>query len=158
MAKKKSDDHNTATKTAQLTQAAIAGVDVPSWLSVPDEAKPFFSAILKLRDYASWNESDLAKAANLARAQADIERIGAEIREEGDVVVNDRGTQIPNPKHAILETLTRRELALSRAVHVHAEATQGKSRDAGPKSRAQQAKIYAIDNAREKAKGLIPGI
>ena len=85
-------------------------------------------------------------------------QIRRELREEGAVIENKRGTPVANPKYAVLETITRQELMLSRAVHVHAEATQGKSRDAGPKSRAQQAKIYAIDNAREKAKGLIPGI
>ena len=158
MARKKTDDCTSAKGEAAITQSAIAGVNVPEWLNVPDAAKPFFTALLSLRDYSSWNESDLSKAANLARAQADIERISAEIEEEGDVIRNDRGTQIPNPKHSILETLTRRELALSRAIQVHAGATMGKSRDAGPKSRAQRAKLYAIDSAREKASGLIPGI
>lgn len=141
-----------------MTQTTVTGVQIPDWLHIPEEARSFFDALLTLREFSTWNESDLAKAANLARAQADIERISAEIREEGDVVKNDRGTQIPNPKHAILETLTRRELALSRAIHVHAEATQGKSRESGPKSRAQKAKVYAIDNARSKTDGLIPGL
>jgi hypothetical protein len=85
---------------------------------------------------------DLAKAANLARCQADIERISAELNNEGDTVRNERGTQIVNPKHSLLETLTRREIALSRAIHVHAEATVGKSEDA--------AKVLAAEkNARK---------
>ena len=158
MARKRNNDHTTAAMTVEMTRRAIAGVEVPAWLDIPDAARPFFDAILKLRDFATWNESDLAKAANLARTQADIERISAELRKEGDMVEDERGKRVANPKHTLLDVMTRRELSLSRAIHVHAEATQGKSRDAGPKARAQKAKLYAIQTAREKTDGLIPGI
>ena len=107
-------------------------------LHMPDHAKPFLESILANR--VEWNDSDLAKAYNLARAQADIERISREIEVEGDTLVNEKGTQIVNPKHALLETLTRREIALSKIVHVHAEATLGRARDSlGAKGRKEQA-------------------
>jgi hypothetical protein len=56
-----------------------------------------------------------------------------EIAKEGDTLVNAKGTVTLNPKHNLLEVMTRRVIALSKAVHVHAEATQGRSRDAGKK-------------------------
>lgn len=49
---------------------------------------------------------------------------------EGDIIKNEPGTPIVNPRHSLLETLSRRSIALSRMLHVHAEATVGNSRDA----------------------------
>ena len=75
----------------------------------------------------SWNTVDLQHAANLARCQADIERIQQEILIEGDTLTNDRGTVVLNPKHSLLETLSRRSIALSKHIQVHAVATVGDS-------------------------------
>lgn len=102
----------------------------PEHIKLRDGDRPFWDAITRARARDTWNDVDLAKAANLARCQADIERIGAELMEESDVIKNERGTMVVNPKHALLETLSRREIALSRVIHVHAEATVGKSEDA----------------------------
>jgi hypothetical protein len=82
-------------------------------------------------------------AANLARCKYDIERIQLEIYAEGDVVENFRGTMVVNPKHTLLETLSRRAVALSRMLHVHAEATIGKAKDQ-PKGNAIQRKAEEI--------------
>ena len=155
---KKQTKHDSCDGVKQSVQVAICGIELPSHLRVTEQMTPFLQAILELRQFDQWNKSDLAKAVNLARAQYDIERISAEIEEEGDTQVNDRGTIVNNPKHSLLETITRRELALSRAIHVHAEATLGRSRDTGGKAKQQKAKLTAIDSARDKAKGLIGGL
>jgi phage terminase small subunit len=67
----------------------------------------------------------------MARAQADIERLQAELDTEGFTITNNKGNVLVNPKHKLLETLTRRVVSMSRVLHVHAEATVGRSRDAG---------------------------
>jgi len=97
----------------------------------------------------------LVKAANLARCQSDIERISQELQDEGDTVTNERGTVVVNAKHALLETLTRREIAISRAIHVHAEATVGKSEDAAKKLATEK---KAKESAKAADGGLIPGL
>ena len=43
-----------------------------------------------------------------------------------------------NPRHTLLETLSRRAVSLSRSLQVHAHATQGESRDQGKKATKQR--------------------
>ena len=76
----------------------------------------------------------MAKKAFAART----ERIQAEIDAEGDTLTNDRGTVVMNPKHSLLETLSRRSIALCRSLQVHAHAVQGDSRE--QKKRAETRK------------------
>lgn len=127
MKRQRSDSTTAAVKAAQ--NAAAGTIEPPAHVTLRDGDLPFWESVVCARARDSWNSSDLENAANLARCKADIERLQAEITAEGDVIVNDRGTQIVNPKHALLETLSRRCLALSRMLHVHAEATVGESRD-----------------------------
>lgn len=93
---------------------------------VPDEARPFWDAIVRNKARDRWNDVDLAHAANLARCQCDVERLQREIADEGDVI-DDK----VNPKHRLLETLHKRAAYLSRLIHVHTEATVGRVQDAG---------------------------
>lgn len=105
---------------------------------------PYWKAIVQARAKDSWTTVDLQHAANLARCQADIERVQQELYEEGDVLENARGTQILNPKHQLLETLTRRSVTLSKLVQVHAVATVGDAdKQRGKNSAAIKARVNA---------------
>lgn len=134
---------------------AVSEIPVPEHVSVPEDAMKFWRSITKARAADRWNDSDLEVAAELARTKANIERLNAELEAEGDVVVNERGTPIVNPKHNLLETLTRRMIALSRVLQVHAEATQGKSRE---QVKANKAQAAAAKAAKEVDSELIPGL
>ena len=98
-------------------------VDPPAHIELRDGDRPFWDSVVRAREASTWSQNDLELAANLARCKADIERLGHEITAEGDVIENARGTQIVNPKHALLETLSRRAVALTRLLHIHPEAT-----------------------------------
>jgi hypothetical protein len=115
--------------TAAVAAAQAGRIEPPAHVHLRACDWPFWASIVHARARENWTAPDLENAANLARCKADIERISAEIQAEGDTVLNQRGTQIVNPKHNLLETLTRRCMALSRMLHVHAEATVGKSED-----------------------------
>lgn len=117
----------------------------PDWVVVPPAAQKFWRSITRARAADRWNDSDLENAAELARTKASIERLNIELEAEGDIIKNDRGTPIVNPKHSLLETLTRRMVALSRMLQVHAEATQGKSRDQVKGNQAQESARKAVD-------------
>lgn len=134
---------------------AVNTIEVPEHVTVPDAALKFWRSITKARAADRWNDSDLEVAAELARTKANIERLNLEVEEEGDVIKNDRGTPIVNPKHNLLETLTRRMVALSRALQIHAEATQGKSRDQVKSNKAQS---EAANAAKAMDNSLIPGL
>ena len=134
---------------------AVSQIEVPDHVNVPPDAMPFWRSIMKARSADRWNDTDMEVAAELARTKASIERLNLEIAEEGDIVKNDRGTPIVNPKHNLLETCTRRVVALSRMLQVHAEATQGKSRDQVKGNRAQAEAAKAADSVDDS---LIPGL
>jgi len=126
---------------------ALSGVDVPEWVNVPEDAMCFWRSITGARAKDRWTNADLEAAAELARTKANIERLNIELATEGDIIENLKGTQIVNPKHNLLETLTRRMVALSRMLQVHAEATQGKSRDQVKANKAQAGAKETIDSA-----------
>lgn len=156
MSVKKRADHNSTLGEQESFSNAMAKIEPPAHVLLRDCDWPFWYAITAVRASNSWNDTDLAKAANLARCQSDIERLAQEIEAEGDIIKNDRGTPIVNPKHTLLETLSRREVAISRVLHVHAEATIGRSRDSGNRSVAQQEKRSSVDGL--IGSGLIPGM
>jgi hypothetical protein len=121
---------------ARMVQARVP--EPPDHVNLREGDRPFWDSIVRARDYESWNAADLEQAANLARCKADIERVQMEINAEGDTIINARGTPILNPKHTLLETLSRRSVALSRMLHVHAEATVGESRHQTKRSSMQR--------------------
>lgn len=133
--------------------AATAVIDPPPHVYLSESALPFWRSITSARSADRWNSTDLECAAQLARAKADIERITQDIIDEGDIIINDRGTPIVNPKQTLLETITRRQIALTKMLQVHAEATQGKSRDQVKKNKAVSQAREALENSDD---GLIP--
>jgi hypothetical protein len=122
-------DSATAAVTAEAA-AAQGPIEPPDYVRLREGDRPFWDAVVRARARETWTDSDLCNAGNLARSLADIERLQGEIDREGDIVLNAKDTPIVNPRHALLETLSRRVMALSRMLHVHAEATVGNSRDA----------------------------
>ena len=109
--------------------------------------RAFWDSIMLARVRDTWTQIDLTTAANLARCQADIEKLQADLDAAGYLVEGKA-----NPLCAILDTLTRRAVALSRALHVHAEATVGKSQDAAKGLKVEAAaRVYDDDD-------LIPGL
>ena len=128
-------------------------LDPPAHIKLREGDRPYWDSLMRARARNKWVESDLEVAASLARCKADIERLQSEIDEEGDIVENQRGTPIVNPKHNLLETLNRRCVALSRMIHVHAEATVGRAADQPKGNRKQR---EANETAQSLDDDLIP--
>lgn len=131
MAKTRSDSVTAAVKAAQA--ASLGPIAPPAHIRLRDIDIPYWNCIVMARAADTWTDIDLAHAANLAHAQADINRIQEELEGEHDIITNAKGTQVVNPKHALLNTLSVRSMALSAKLHVHAAATVGRSADAGKK-------------------------
>jgi len=141
---------DSAAAAIAAAQAAGKPIDPPAHVKLREGDRPFWDSLVSARARETWNSADLENCANLARCKADIERLQDEISTQGDIIKNERGTEIINPKHTLLETLSRRAVALSRMLHVHAEATVGESRDAGKALKTEkEAKAAEVD-------GLIP--
>lgn len=114
MPRKRSDSAHVQT---EIMQSAILGVNVPDFVDVPEECKPFWKVITDAR--AVWTDVDLVHAANLARCMYSIEENQKELKKEGDVILNQKGTPIMNPRFSILEQLSRRSVTLSAKIQVH---------------------------------------
>lgn len=130
--RKRSDSAAAAVRAHQ--NAALGPLDPPAHIRLRAKDRPFWNAIVAARALDTWTDADLIHAANLARCQSDVVRLQKEIDKEGDML----GGML-NPKHKLIETLSRRAVALSRMLHVHAQATVGRSEDAAK----------ALDNERK---------
>jgi hypothetical protein len=85
----------------------------------------FVQLIIASRARAEWAPAELHHVANLARCMADVERITNELAKEGDMALSGRGTAVVNPKHFLLETLSRRAVVLTRLLQIDALARFG---------------------------------
>ena len=103
----RSDSAKSAAKAHQ--NAAQAPIEPPGYVTLPEPCKPFWQAIVTARPRDTWNDADLAQAANLARVLHAIE-----------------SAVIGSDEHA---KLTRLSMALARAVAVHPTATVGRAAD-----------------------------
>ncbi len=144
MKRKRSDS---AAAAVEAMRAAVDVIAPPAHLNLRERDLPFWAGVVRARAREDWTDIDLAHAGNLARCMADIERIQTEIDIEGDTLTNDRGTVVMNPKHSLLETLSRRSIALCRSLQVHAHAVQGDSRDQQKKSSTQRKAAAAVQEA-----------
>lgn len=136
---------DSATVAVQAAQNAAAGpLKPPGHVKLPAKARPFWAALVRNRPRHKWNDADLATAALLARAQYDAERLAREIEAEGDVIDGRL-----NPKHGLLDKLGRRIMSLSRLLHVHPEATQGRAREQGNALEAERDAEKARETASE---------
>jgi hypothetical protein len=108
-------------------KAAGSVIEPPAHISLRDCDRPFWASVIAAKPADRWSPGDLEDAAILSATKADIVRLQAEIDREGDVI----GQRL-NPKHALIETLTRRSMALSRTLQIHARARHGESRDQRP--------------------------
>lgn len=150
---------DTAAGAIKTMEAATAGpIEPPAHVRLRDGDRPFWDSIVSARPRDRWDMADLEIAANLARCKADIERLQSEIDREGDVVENARGTPIMNPKHSLLETLSRRAVALSRMLHVHAEAKQGPSKLQGKALAAEREAREQVEAADDDLIAMPPNV
>lgn len=119
----RSDSAAAAVRAAQAV--ALGPLDPPKHVALRDGDRPFWDAIVTSRARDTWTAIDLCTAGNLARTQADIEFLQKVLDENGYVLDGK-----VSPLAVLVETLTRRSVSLSRALHVHAQATVGRSADA----------------------------
>lgn len=133
--------HDTAAGAAQAFASAQLKIKPPKHCTLQSGADAFYNAIIDSREKSQWNDVDLARAVTLANYQCMIERNTIELLSEGEVVTNERGTPIMNPRFTVVNTLARLEISLSKSLQTDAASTQGRSQDAsGRNKKAAEAK------------------
>lgn len=115
MTRERQGRSDSATAAVQAAQNAAAGpLDPPAHVTVPDAARPFWDALMRNRPRHRWNDADMATAALLAVSQCQAATLMADVEQL-----------------AVVDKLGRRIAMLSRLLHVHPEATQGRAREQG---------------------------
>lgn len=143
----------------ELAQGVVKSPEPPEHCRLLPKHMPYWQSLMMARPGVKWTRADLEVAALAARCKCKIEELEQQLEREGDIVTNARGTQIPNPLHQILETHCRRMASLSRMLHVHAEATSGKSKKEKARNSAGQDQADALEElADDDEEGLIPGL
>jgi len=110
----RSDSAAAAVQAAQ--NAAQGPLEPPAHIPLPDAARPFWAALVRNRPRHKWNEADLGNAAILAITQMQVHALIGDVEQA-----------------ALVDKLTRRIVSLSRLLHVHPEATEGRAQDQGNK-------------------------
>ena len=112
MRQTRSDSAKAAVQAAQ--NAAQGPLRPPGHVTLPDEALPFWEALMRNRPRHRWNEADLATAALLAVTQMQAQALMADVE-----------------NIATVDKLARRIALLSKLLNVHAEATIGRAQAQG---------------------------
>ena len=129
MTKRKPRSDSASAAIDAMVNASKPLPDIPKHVRLDKRHIPFWDGIIRARARSEWIETDLVVAAQLARTQFDIEKEAETLEAEGSVIENARGTPVMNPRHAVLEQLARREMALMRALRITGAAAGIDPRD-----------------------------
>jgi hypothetical protein len=129
MTKRKPRSDSAASAIDAMVNASKPLPEIPTHVRLDKRHIPFWDGIIRARARSEWIETDLVVAAQLARTQYDIEKEAETLEAEGSVIENNRGTPVMNPRHAVLEQLARREMALMRALRITGAAAGIDPRD-----------------------------
>lgn len=132
---------------SEIMADALKGKQPPGCTLLEPKEQPFFDLVVEAR--AVWTNIDLVHAVNLARCLCSIEENQILLKCEGDVIMNQRGTPIMNPRFTILEQLSRRAAALSTKIQVHAIATVGESKQSKGKNMVKRSAIEAMEDTED---------
>jgi hypothetical protein len=98
--------------------AALPDLLPPAHVQLSAAATPDYTAIVRARARNEWSELDLIVAAQLAECIAKQREQDGLLALEGDVVVNAKGTQVANPRVAMLANLAGRQMAYMRTLQM----------------------------------------
>lgn len=141
--------HNSNTTSNLVKLYGSTAPKAPPYIKLHSDVEIRFNEIVRAREFSAWTTVDLEHAATLANALADLDRLRHEVISEGEILINHRGDQVLNPRLKLIETLSRRSIALSRLLHVHPQATAGQSQKQGQRNqqhRDAMAALNAIDD------------
>lgn len=149
MATKRQPSNTAASAIKAMVNAATPLPAVPAHVKLSAADLPFWEAIMRARTRDEWTDADLIAAAQLARCQREIERESEALEREGSVIENQRGTPIMNPRHSVLEQLSRRQLALMRSLRIAGATVTGSKENLVKSRRLQQQAEKALSEVEE---------
>lgn len=100
----------------------------PAHVPLEADAEPFWNDIIASRSCEEWVAHDLAFAADLANAQAQLAANRKALRNEGETTVSPAGTPMLNPRVGVVNSLHAQVKAARQSLGLHS-AAKGDHRD-----------------------------
>ena len=148
MSQKKRSDKNSVTAALGGFKGAMESVPLPQGVELrSDEEMVIWDQFTRARAREDWRDMDLLLLAKVVRMEADIRKHQADVDAQGWIVENQRGTQIPNPLVAIIDTIERRQLAVVRSMSLNQQASDPRTLNGSAKN-VKSARA-AMDDASE---------
>jgi|TARA_R110002153_G_scaffold76437_1_gene196945 hypothetical protein len=120
MSQKKRPDKNSVTAALGGFQGAINGVPLPQGVDLrSDEEMVIWDQFTRARAREDWRDMDLILLAKVVRMESDIRKHQETLDKSGVLIQNKRGTLIPNPLLAVIDTLERRQMAIIRSMSLN---------------------------------------
>ena len=120
MSQKKRADKNSVTAALGGFKGAMAGVPLPQGVDLrSDEEMVIWDQFTRARAREDWRDMDLILLAKVVRMESDIRKHQETLDKSGVLIQNKRGTLIPNPLLAVIDTLERRQMAIIRSMSLN---------------------------------------
>jgi len=133
--KKRSDS---ITAAVDGFSGAIDSVPMPQGVELrSDEERVIWDQFTRARAREDWRDMDLLLLAKVVRMEADIRKHQEDVDAQGWIVENQRGTQIPNPLVAIIDTIERRQMAVIRSMSLNQQANDPRTVNGKAKQNTQ---------------------
>ncbi|MGP9834220.1 hypothetical protein [Marinobacter sp. NSM] len=131
MTKRKRSD--SAAGRTEIVQGALSGAPKPpAGVTISEAVQPFWELVTTAKAKRAWTKNDLVMAAEVARCMYRLERISEELEKNMALALLPEGEEQPFDAKELekrADMLAKRVRLLSAHLQIHAEATQGKSRE-----------------------------
>lgn len=120
MSQKRGSDRNSVTAAVEGFSGAIASVPIPEGVLLrSDEEIVLWDQFTRARAREDWRDMDLILLSKVVKMEADIRKHQETLDRSGILIQNKRGTLVPNPLIAVVDTLERRQLAVIRSMSLN---------------------------------------
>ncbi len=131
-------------KDMELLKTAISGEPCfPYAKGLIEEEKEIWRDIVNTKAGDYWNQGDVPILKMYCRLTADIERLTAEIRSEGEVLFNSNGNPVVNPKITIRSFSEARLMTLCSKLRMQPSSRKSIADEAGGNAKVTRARAAA---------------
>ena len=117
-------DKNSTTAAVAGFQGPMGSIPLPEGVVLrSDGERVIWEQFTRARVRADWRDMDLLLLAKVVRLEADIRQHQTALDASGVILENRRGTPIPNPLLAVIDTLERRQMAVIRSMSLNQTAS-----------------------------------
>lgn len=136
---------NSITGAKQMMERLKTKIESP--IKINDEEQVIFDGIIAGLPQDTWETYRIRLAANLAKMTYRAERLMTELEEEGDVVLNARGTPVCNPITSSMQQALTSVQTLTKTLGLSASQRGISEKEVAPARKAEKAAKEAIDKA-----------